>query len=117
MLLDSNVTTGLKADATLGGRVRPGETAVKSYVTIPEMRNAVAHGNLRGVPGAAYDLPTLTIRPSLDARINLRGMLPDRPGRFGDGVIGAQAIQGRMPLVTNDKALRSAVQSLGGEVR
>lgn len=77
VLLDSNVTTGLKADATLGGRILPGEVGVKSYVTIPEMRNAVTHGNFRGVPGAAYDLQTLTPPPSLNAPFNLRGMLPD----------------------------------------
>lgn len=117
VLLDSNVTTGLKADATLGGRILPGEVGVKSYVTIPEMRNAVTHGNLRGVPGAAYDLPTLTTQPSLNARINLRGMLPDRPGRFGDGIIGAQALENNIPLITNDKALKAAVEALGGTTR
>jgi len=117
VLLDSNVTTGLKADATLGGRILPGEVGVKSYVTIPEMRNAVTHGNLRGVPGAAYDLPTLTTQPSLNARINIRGMLPDRPGRFGDGIMGAQALESNLPLITNDKALKAAVEALGGATR
>ncbi|KAB8172337.1 hypothetical protein FKV24_014935 [Lysobacter maris] len=117
VLLDSNVTTGLKADSTLAGRILPGDVPVKSYVTIPEMRNAVGHGNLRGVPGAAYDLPTFLRRPSLDTRINLRGQLPDRPGRFGDGIIGAQAIESNMTLITNDKALMEVVQRMGGEVR
>ncbi len=117
VLLDSNVTTGLRADPTLGGRVLPGEQPMKSYVTIPEMRNAVTHGNLRGVPGAAYELPTLTAKPSLDTRINIRGMLPDRPGRFGDGIIGGQALESNMPLVTNDKALKAAVEALGGTTR
>jgi len=117
VLLDSNVTTGLKADATLGGRILPGEVGVKSYVTIPEMRNAVTHGNLRGVPGAAYDLPTLTTQPSLNTRINIRGMLRDRPGRFGDGIIGAQALENNLPLITNDKDLIKAVRALGGTTR
>lgn len=117
VLLDSNVTTSLKADATLGGRILPGEVGVKSYVTIPEMRNAVTHGNLRGVPGAAYDLPTLITQPSLNARINIRGMLPDKPGRFGDGIIGAQALENNLPLITNDKDLIKAVQALGGTTR
>jgi len=117
VLLDSNVLTGLKADPTLGGRIKPDEAGVISYVSIPEMTNAVKHGNLKGVPRAAHDLPVLKSRPSLDKRINIRGMLPDRPGRFGDGIIGAQALENGLPLVTNDKALRKAVQSLGGEVR
>ncbi len=117
VLLDSNVTTGLKADATLGGRILPGEVPVKSYVTIPEMRNAVTHGNLRGVPGAAYDLPTLTTQPSLNTRINIRGMLPDRPGRFGDGIIGGQALENNIPLITDDKDLKTALEKLGGTSR
>jgi len=88
-----------------------------SNVTIPEMRNAVTHGKLRGVPGAAYDLPTLTTQPSLNARINIRGMLPDRPGRFGDGIIGARALENNLPLITNDKDLIKAVRALGGTTR
>uniref|UniRef100_UPI0029625812 RHS repeat-associated core domain-containing protein n=1 Tax=Lysobacter antibioticus TaxID=84531 RepID=UPI0029625812 len=117
VLLDSNVTTGLKADPTLGGRILPGESPIKSYVTIPEMRNAVTHSNLRGVPGAAYELPTLMKKPSLDTRINIRGALPDRPGRFGDGIIGAQALENKIPLVTNDKALKRAINEMGGTTR
>jgi hypothetical protein len=61
-----------------------------------------------------YDLPTLTTQPSLNSRINIRGMLPDRPGRFGDGIIGAQALENNMTLITNDKALKAAIQALGG---
>ena len=119
VLLDSNVTTGLKANATLGGKILPGEQAVLSHVSIPEMRNAVLRpgGHLKGVPAAAYDLPTLSVPPSLNLRINIRGMLPDRPGRFGDGIIGAQALENNLPLITNDKALKLAVESLGGTVR
>jgi predicted nucleic acid-binding protein len=90
---------------------------VKSYVSIPELRNAVKHSNLKGVPGAAYGVPTLNIRSSLDMRINIRAMLPNRPGRFGDGIIGAQALENNMPLVTNDKELRIIVEALGGTTR
>jgi RHS repeat-associated protein len=117
VLLDSNVTTGLKADATLGGRILAGEQPTISYVSIPEMRNATVNGNLKGVPAAAFNLPILTVRPSLDLRINIRGMLPNRPGRFGDGIIGGQAIEEGIPLITNDKALRAAVDAVGGETR
>ena len=117
VLVDSSVTTGLKADATLGGRILPGEVGVKSYVTIPEMTNAVTHGSLKGVPKAAYELPTLTTQPTLNMRINIRGMLPSGAGRFGDGVIGAQAVENRIPLITNDKALKAAVDALGGTTR
>ncbi len=88
VLVDSNATTGLKAGPSL-----------------------------RGVPGAAYDLPTLTTKPSLNTRINIRGMLPAQPGRFGDGIIGGQALENNIPLITNDKALKAAVESLGGATR
>lgn len=98
-------------------RILPSELPVKSYVAIPEMRNAVQHSNLRGVPGAAYELPTLNSIPSLDMRINVRGMLPPAPGRFGDGIIGAQAIERKIPLIITDKALKKVVNSLGGQAR
>ncbi len=119
VLLDSNVTTGLKADPKLGGRIQPGENPVVSYVSRPELRNAAASptSRLSGVPGALDDLPTLTTRPSLHTRINIRGQLPNQPGRFGDGIIGAQALEGGLPLVTNDKALRAVIEAMGGVVR
>ena len=118
VLVDSNATTGLKTDATLGGRIRSGEIPVKSHVTVPEMRAAVNRGGgLRGVPRAAHELPTLTTQPSVNIRINIRGMLPAQPGRFGDGLIGGQALENNIPLITNDKALKAAVESLGGATR
>lgn len=118
VLLDSNVTTGLRADASLGGRILPGEQPGLSYVSLPEMRNAVATpGGLRGVPGAARDLPTISEVPDLNLRINIRAQLPAQPGRFGDGVIGAQAIELGIPLVTNDARLAEVVRRMGGQTR
>lgn len=117
VLLDSSVIAGLRKDPTLGGRVLSGESSLVSYVTRPELRNAVSTGNLKGVPGALNDLPVLGTRPSLNLRINIRGALPSGRGNFGDGVIGAQAVQYRLPLVTNDRALGNAVRAFGGTVR
>jgi hypothetical protein len=117
VLVDSNATTGLRTDPSLGGRILPGEQPTISYITRPEMQNAVVHGNLRGVPKVIDGLPTLCTRPSLDLRINIRGQLPARGGRFGDGIIGAQALENNIPLITNDKALRQVIQSMGGNVR
>lgn len=116
--MDSNVTTALKADPSLNGRILPHEQGAISYVSIPEMRNAVSTpGGLSGVPCAAYDLPTVAAVPNLNLRINLRGELPARPGRFGDGIIGAQALQFELPLVTNDHDLAELVARYGGIVR
>jgi predicted nucleic acid-binding protein len=50
-------------------------------------------------------------------RINVRGLLPAGRGRFGDGIIGGQALEQGIPLITNDQALGEAVRTLGGTVR
>ena len=117
VLLDSNVVTELRANPTLSGRIRPGEVPVVSNVARPELRNAVSTGSLRGVPRALDDLPVANLPSSLNTRINIRGQLPSGRGRFGDGVTGAQALENNIPLITNDRALRGVVQSLGGTVR
>lgn len=88
-----------------------------SNVTRPELRNAVLTGNLKGVPRALDGLPVANPASSLNTRINIRGQLPAGRGRFGDGVIGAQALENNIPLITNDKALRGVIQSMGGSVR
>lgn len=118
VLLDSNVITRLAKDPTLGGRLVAGERTMVSYVTRPELRNAVARGmGLRGVPRVLDALPVLTARPSIDLVINVRGALKRRTGSFGDGIIGAQAIEFRLPLITDDAELAAVVRSMGGTVR
>lgn len=119
MLVDSSAIPGLRLDPTLGGRIRPGERPIISFVSIPEMRNAIGKpgSNLRGVPGIARSLPQLDSVPSLNTRIGVRGFLPAGRGRFGDGIIGGQALENNIPLITNDRNLGDAVRSLGGIVR
>jgi predicted nucleic acid-binding protein len=99
------------------GASQPGEQGVVSYVTGPELRNAVARGSLDGVPRALSAVPILTERPSIDAIINFRGSLLRARGRFGDGIIGAQAVEFGIPLITNDTELSAAVRAAGGVVR
>jgi predicted nucleic acid-binding protein len=118
VLLDSSVITKLAQDPTLGGRLAAGERTMVSYVTRPELRNAVARGRgLRGVPRVLDTLPVLTSRPSIDLVINVRGALKRKTGSFGDGIIGAQAIEFRLPLITDDNELAAVVRSMGGTVR
>ncbi|MET0624888.1 MAG: RHS repeat-associated core domain-containing protein [Pyrinomonadaceae bacterium] len=118
VLVDSNVVPHLKADPTAAGRILAGEQPVVSYVTRPELRNAVSTGRgLRGVPRNLDSLEVLGTVPSLNTRISIRGMLPAARGRFGDGIIGAQALESQLPLVTNDRALGNAIRALGGTVR
>jgi len=62
-------------------------------------------------------LPVNVLRPSVDTRINVRGLLPAGRGRFGDGIIGGQALEQGIPLVTDDTHLAAAVRALGGTVR
>lgn len=107
----------MKADPGLGGKIGSNETAVISYINKPEMRNAVNHSNLNGVPNVLDNTPTNSTTPSLDLRINIRGQMSSKPGRFGDGIIGAQAIEHILTLITSDKELRKVVQSMGGTVR
>jgi hypothetical protein len=45
------------------------------------------------------------------------GTLQRERGRFGDGIIGAQAVKSGIPLITNDRELGRAVRSAGGTVR
>ena len=88
-----------------------------SFVTRPELRNAVSTGNLRGVPRALDDLGILNTQTSLNLRINIRGGLPAGRGRFGDGIIGAQALESRIPLITGDRSFAELLSRYGGRVR
>ena len=117
VLIDSNAVAQLGKDVTLGGRLLSGERGMVSYVTGPELRNAVARGSLRGTPRALESLEVLSQRPSINAIINFRGNLIKLRGRFGDGIIGAQALEFGIPLVTNDAELAAAVRAAGGIVR
>lgn len=123
VLVDSNLVTSLAKDPTLGGRIAAGETAVVSFVTRPELRNSIARNQrlgrnkLRGLPRVLDELPVLITRPSPDTAINVRSLIGRGEGAFGDGVVGGQALDLGIPLITNDRALREAVQSLGGTTR
>ena len=72
---------------------------------------------LRGVPRALSDLPVLEARPNINSIIDFRGTLTRATGRFGDGIIGAQATEFGIPLNTDDAELAAAVQAAGGTVR
>jgi len=117
VLLDSNVTLQLKKDPTLNGRLNANETPIISHVTTPELRNVVSKGKLQGLPKALELLESKKLPSSVDLRIYIRGMIKSKVGKFGDGIIGAQALENKIPLITNDKELKRVVQLLGGEVR
>ncbi len=117
VLIDSSVTTRLGNNPSLGGLIGRNETPLVSYVTRPELRNAVSTGNMRGVPRALDNVGVFGAQPSLNLRINIRGSLPPGRGNFGDGIIGAQAVQNNLPLITADRNLANVVTTFGGRVR
>ncbi|MCG8419741.1 MAG: hypothetical protein MJE77_17550, partial [Proteobacteria bacterium] len=109
LLLDTNVVIS-------HGKNYAGKNAVKLSVTDLEIGSLVRRGKLRGAPGAAGDIAN--VGPgSLDSRINVRGLLKNgTKGNFADGVIGGTALDRGSTLVSSDKALRRAVEALGGKV-
>jgi RHS repeat-associated protein len=117
VLVDSNAVVTIGKDPTLGGRLASGEQAMVSYVTRPELQNVVARGKLKGMPRSLDNIEVYDQRPSIDEIINFRGGLTRKRGKFGDGIIGAQAVKSGMPLVTNDRELAQAVRAAGGTVR
>ena len=93
--------------------VASGEQIAKSAVTDLELGSLVRQGRIH-MPRAAAEIPSVPL-PSLDSRINIRGLLtPGRSGNFADGIIGATALEGRFILVTGDKELFRAVIRAGG---
>lgn len=46
--------------------------------------------------------------PSPEMRVNVRGMLPEDRGRFGDGIIATQALDNKPASITNDNALKKS---------
>lgn len=118
VLVDSNAIARIKNDPTLGGRLGADEFPIISYVSAPELRNAAARSNGKfHVPRSIDDYNVLNYRPSVDKTIQIRSMSQRGKGKFGDGIIGAQALELDLPLITNDKELKAIVSKLGGEVR
>ena len=112
VLVDSNEAINLDKDPTLGGRIKPGEKPLISYVSGPELRNKIEQNRrlgvekgLKGLPKGFDNLEILTARADVDLAIDIRGQSTKTAGKFGDGIIGAQAIKNEIPLVTNDGEL------------
>lgn len=120
VLVDSNLIARLAKDPTLGGAIGPNQYPVRSFVSKPELRNAVLRpeSNLGGVPGIIDEIPLLEIRPDPGLAIDVRARLPSGRGLFGDGIIGAQAVENNIPLITNERwgKLPKVVEELGGKV-
>jgi predicted nucleic acid-binding protein len=57
----------------------------------------------------------------VNARINIRGAIaaikPNSPGLFGDGAIGATALNNELPVITADRNFAAVLEQLGVKVR
>ena len=119
VILDTDAVIQFKDAQKL---LKPGEVPVITSTTQAELRALVNRGQLKGIPSVSKSLKVIENAGSVNTRINVRAAVANQPGKvkgslFGDGAIGATAIETSRPLITFDKKLRKAVNQLGGEVR
>jgi predicted nucleic acid-binding protein len=91
-----------------------------TQTTAAELQNLVVRGSVK-MPRFASDLPVISDVTDVNARVNIRGMIaamkPNSPSLFGDGSIGATALNTGLPVITADRNFAAALQELGVEVR
>ena len=118
VIVDTNATVNRPG---VMAALRPGETPVMTRTVQAELRNIVARGSLKGFPKFANELPVIEDTMDLDTRILIRSRIKDiapaSPGLFGDGAIGATAVNRGLPVITNDRNLTTVLRWLGVEVR
>jgi RHS repeat-associated protein len=119
VILDTDAVIRFKDAQKL---LKPGEVPVITPTTVAELKALVSRGKLKGMPGVLKNLKVIKNAGSVISRIAVREAQTKLPGKvkgslFGDGVIGGTAIDTNKTLITFDKKLRAAVQSLGGYVR
>ena len=88
--------------------------------TLAEIANNAARGKLKP-PGFLNELGVIDDVMDINTRINIRSQVdalkPGQRGLFGDGSIGATAVNTGSPVVTRDKKLAEVLESMGIEVR
>lgn len=126
-LLSSNATNNVIVDTnavynrpgTLGA-LQPGETPVMTRTTVGELANNAASGRLKP-PRFANELGVVDDVMDVNTRINIRGELeairPGQRGLFGDGSIGATAVNTGYPVITADKNFATVLEGMGVQVR
>jgi RHS repeat-associated protein len=100
--------------------LNPGETPVITQTTVAELRNLAAGGVMK-MPRFAGELPVINDVMDVNMRINIREMLTsiraNQRGIFGDGSIGATALDYGLPVITADRNFAAVLEHLGLEVR
>lgn len=102
--------------------LQPGEVPVVTQTTRAELSNLAARpNNPRKIPRYAGELDTIPDVMDVNTRIDIRGQLaeisPTQRGMFGDGTIGATAVNTGYPVITADKKFATVLESMGVEVR
>ena len=73
------------------------------------------------MPRFAGELPVINDVMAVNTRINIREMLSaikaNQRGIFGDGSIGATALNYGLPVITADRNFAAVLEQLGLEVR
>jgi RHS repeat-associated protein len=100
--------------------LNPGETPVITQTSVAELRNLAAGGVMK-MPRFAGELPVINDVMDVSTRINIREMLTaikaNQRGIFGDGSIGATALNYGLPVITADRNFAAVLEQLGLEVR
>jgi hypothetical protein len=117
VLVDTNMVYNRPGvDALL----QPHEYPVISTTVRAEIANNASAGKIR-TPNYIDDFPVIADGGDLHTRIDVRGELEqlrkNQRGLYGDGVVGAIAVDDGIPLITADKRLAQVVSGMGGEVR
>ncbi len=110
LLLDTNVVISHGKQY-----VASGQNVVKASISDFELNNLVSGGRIK-MPHAASKIPSVPNSINVDQRINVRALLtPKRTGNYVDSIIGATALERGSTLITSDKSLCNAVNTLGGK--
>ncbi len=102
--------------------LQPGEVPVVTEMTRAELSSLANRPvNPRKMPRYADELDTIPDVMDVDTRIDIRGQLaeisPNQRGMFGDGTIGATAVNTGHPVITADKKFARVLTEMGVEVR
>ena len=98
------------------GLLRAGDVPVITRTTQAEIRNLAAAGRMKP-PGYLDDFGVIDDVMDVNTRITIRGaMRPGQPGLFGDGSIGATAINRGSSILTYDRNFADVLRQFGVNV-
>lgn len=113
MILDTNAVYRWREAQ---GFLRAGDVPVITRTTQAEIRNLAAAGRMKP-PGYLDDFAVIDDVMDVNTRIDIRGaMRPGQPGLFGDGSIGATAINRGSSMLTFDRNFADVLRQFGVNV-